>query len=110
MYVLRTCQRTTSLQCSLLDWIPSSCGANDVDVLTPIPAPLARTHTHATHTALNPHCSPYAVPSLDKAAVAYISSVRTRLGFVYLQSAGLPNPWDVLPTYFEGLLSTLVTC
>jgi hypothetical protein len=47
---------------------------------------------------------PYAVPSMD---AAFVASARQYVGYIYLQSDNLPNPWDSLPSYFSSLLAAL---
>jgi hypothetical protein len=46
---------------------------------------------------------PYGV-SLD---TAFVTKAKSAVGWVYLTDDDLPNPWDTLPPYFDGLLSAL---
>lgn len=59
---------------------------------------------HAGHDKRNFGIIPYAVPSLD---AAFVSGARQDVGFIYLTGDDLPNPWDSLSSYFDGLLSAL---
>jgi hypothetical protein len=42
--------------------------------------------------------------SLD---TTFVASAKQRVGYVYLQSDNLPNPWDSVPSYFGDLVSAL---
>jgi hypothetical protein len=67
------------------------------------------TPTRASLDAFAPtrtHCGiiPYAVAALDP---AYVASIRPDVAWIYLTDDDLPNPWDTLPSYFDGLLAAL---
>ena len=47
---------------------------------------------------------PYAITELSP---AFVKAAKECVGFMYLSDANLPNPWDVLPTYFPALLQAL---
>jgi hypothetical protein len=48
---------------------------------------------------------PHAVPSLD--APSFVASIKPYVGFIYVQSDTLPNPWDSVPSYFPALVAAL---
>jgi hypothetical protein len=47
---------------------------------------------------------PYAVPTLD---ASFVQSAKQTIGYIYITSDDLPNPWDSLPSYFSQLLGEL---
>jgi hypothetical protein len=47
---------------------------------------------------------PYKVPAMN---ASFVSTARAYVGYIYLQSDDLPNPWDSLPSYFADLLAAL---
>jgi hypothetical protein len=47
---------------------------------------------------------PHAVATLD---TAFVDAARQRVGYSYLQSDTLPNPWDTVPDYFPALVAAL---
>jgi hypothetical protein len=59
---------------------------------------------HAQYDKQNFGIIPYGIPSLD---AAFVASARLDVGFVYLTDGTLPNPWDSLSPYFDGLLAAL---
>jgi hypothetical protein len=46
----------------------------------------------------------YGVPAVDG---AFVAAVRRQVGYIYLQSDTLPNPWDTVPSYLAELLAAL---
>jgi hypothetical protein len=46
----------------------------------------------------------YGVTAVD---AGFVRAVRPHVGYIYLQSDGLPNPWDSVPSYLSELLATL---
>jgi hypothetical protein len=38
---------------------------------------------------------------------AFITAARPYVGYIYLQSDDLPNPWDSVPSYLSSLLGAL---
>jgi hypothetical protein len=47
---------------------------------------------------------PYKVPSMD---AAFVAAARPYVGYIYLQSDDLPNPWDSVPSYLSSLVGAL---
>ena len=47
---------------------------------------------------------PYDIPTLH---AEFVSAAAQYVGFVYTSNANVPNPWDVLPSYFPQLLHAL---
>jgi hypothetical protein len=47
---------------------------------------------------------PYAVPALN---ASFVAAAKPYVGFIYLTSDTLPNPWDTLPSYFGALVAEL---
>lgn len=58
---------------------------------------------HSKYPRSNFGIIPYGV-TLD---AAYVKAARSLVGYIYLQNDDLPNPWDTLPPYFDGLLAAL---
>jgi hypothetical protein len=58
---------------------------------------------HANHAPSNFGVIPYAT-AMDP---TFVREARKYVGYIYLQSDDLPNPWDSLPTYFNDLLTAL---
>jgi hypothetical protein len=58
---------------------------------------------HAKYAPSNFGIIPYAA-NLD---ATFVRSARKSVGYVYVQSDNLPNPWDSLPSYFSDLLGAL---
>jgi hypothetical protein len=46
----------------------------------------------------------YGIPSVD---ATFVTSARMDVGFIYLTNDTLPNPYDTLPPYIDGLLAAL---
>jgi hypothetical protein len=46
----------------------------------------------------------YGVADFD---AAFVAAVRSQVGYIYLQSDTLPNPWDTVPAYLSELLAAL---
>jgi len=47
---------------------------------------------------------PYNVSAMSS---TFVKQARQYVGYVYLQSDNVPNPWDSLPSYFASLLAAL---
>lgn len=59
---------------------------------------------HRNYDRSNFGVIPYGCPT---SSAAFVQSARDRVGFIYLQSDTLPNPWDTVPTYLSTLLGQL---
>ena len=59
---------------------------------------------HASHARSNFGVIPYGVSTLD---TTFVAAARPTVGYVYLQSAGMPNPWASVPAYLSDLLGAL---
>jgi hypothetical protein len=59
---------------------------------------------HASHARSNFGVIPYGVSALD---AAFVAAARPTVGYVYLQSSGMPNPWGSVPAYLSDLLGAL---
>jgi hypothetical protein len=38
---------------------------------------------------------------------SFVASAKPYVGYIYLQSDNLPNPWDSIPPYLTDLLASL---
>ncbi len=59
---------------------------------------------HTSYDKNNFGIIPYNVSSIDN---SFVQSARQYVGYIYLQSDNLPNPWDSVPGYFSALLGQL---
>jgi len=59
---------------------------------------------HASHARSNFGVIPYGVSSLD---AAFVAAARPTVGYVYLQSGAMPNPWNSVPAYLSDLVGAL---
>ena len=59
---------------------------------------------HTKYPRSNFGIIPYKVPAMN---ASFVSTARGYVGYIYLQSDDLPNPWDSLPSYFADLLAAL---
>jgi len=59
---------------------------------------------HSKYPKSNFGVIPYAVPAMN---ASFVATARQYVGYIYLQSDNLPNPWDSLPAYFADLLAAL---
>ncbi len=59
---------------------------------------------HASYDKKNFGIIPYAVSSLS---ASFVASAKQTIGWIYITSDDLPNPWDTLPSYFTQLLAEL---
>jgi hypothetical protein len=59
---------------------------------------------HASYNRNNFGVIPYAVGSLD---TSFVQSAKQYVGYIYLQSDNLPNPWDSVPPYLSQLVASL---
>ena len=62
---------------------------------------------HAKYAPENFGVIPYGVAFDPASTPAYVAAARQLVGFVYIQSDDLPNPWDTLPPFFGDLLAAL---
>ncbi len=69
-----------------------------------VPSLSAVTGWHASFPRANFGVIPYKVSSVD---TAFITAIRPYVGYIYLQSDDLPNPWDSVPTYLSSLVGAL---
>jgi hypothetical protein len=59
---------------------------------------------HAAHERSNFGIIPYGCSTLD---TAFVHAARAHVGYVYVQSDVLPNPWDSVPPYLDALVAAL---
>jgi hypothetical protein len=59
---------------------------------------------HAKYPKTNFGIIPYKVSAMN---ASFVATARAYVGYIYLQSDDLPNPWDSLPSYFADLLAAL---
>jgi len=59
---------------------------------------------HAGYDRHNFGIIPYGCASFDP---AYVQEARLHVGYVYVQSDTMPNPWDSVPAYLDGLVASL---
>ncbi len=69
-----------------------------------VPSLSAVTGWHASFPRANFGVIPYKVGSVDS---AFIAAIRSYVGYIYLQSDDLPNPWDSVPSYLTSLVGAL---
>jgi hypothetical protein len=88
------------------DLPPSYLGSADIFVVREsegLPKPLAlggvRRASREKLAAIS-----YGVSTVDP---GFVRAVRPYVGYIYLQSDGLPNPWDSVPSYLSELLAIL---
>jgi hypothetical protein len=59
---------------------------------------------HGSYDRRNFGVIPYGVPAVD---ATFVRGARDRVGYIYIQSDVLPNPWDSVPDYLNALLDAL---
>ncbi len=59
---------------------------------------------HTKYPKTNFGIIPYKVSAIN---ASFVATARAYVGYIYLQSDDLPNPWDSLPSYFADLLAAL---
>ncbi|HVT08721.1 MAG TPA: CIA30 family protein [Polyangia bacterium] len=69
-----------------------------------LPSMSAITGWHSAYARTNFGVIPYKVPALD---AAFVAAARPYVGYIYLQSDDLSNPWDSVPTYLTNLVGAL---
>jgi hypothetical protein len=69
-----------------------------------LPSMSAITGWHSSYARTNFGVIPYKVASLD---AAFVAAARPYVGYIYLQSDDLSNPWDSVPTYLTNLVGAL---
>jgi hypothetical protein len=85
----------------------SYVGTEDVILIyenSGVPSVAALGGWHASYPRTNFGVIPYAVGSLD---TSFIQSAKPYVGYIYLQSDNLPNPWDTVPSYLSALVGAL---
>ena len=89
------------------DTASSYLGTEDVILIYEsdgVPAVSALAGWHASYDRHNFGIIPYAVSSVN---TSFVASAKPYVGYIYLQSDNLPNPWDSIPTYLGDLLASL---
>lgn len=89
------------------DTIPGYIGTVDVIVVYEnlgLPSPSAVSGWHASYAKSNFASISYGVGSVNQ---TYIDSISNSMGYVYLTSGSLPNPYGALPSYFGSLVAAL---
>jgi hypothetical protein len=89
------------------DTASSYLGTEDVMLIYEsdgVPAVSTLAGWHATYDRHNFGIIPYAVSSLN---TSFVASAKPYVGYIYLQSDNLPNPWDSIPPYLGDLLASL---
>jgi hypothetical protein len=89
------------------DTSPTYVGTEDVILIyenSGVPSVAAITGWHTTYGRNNFGVIPYAVSSLD---AAFVQSAKPYVAYIYMQSDGLPNPWDSTPAYLSALIGAL---
>lgn len=89
------------------DSSPTYVGTEDVILIyenSGLPALTALTGWHTTYGRTNFGVIPYNVASLD---TSFVQSAKPYVGYIYLQSDSLPNPWDSVPSYLSALMAAL---
>jgi Spherulation-specific family 4 len=89
------------------DSSPSYVGTEDVILIYEnggLPSVTALGGWHASYNRSNFGVIPYAVGGLD---TSFVQSAKQYVGYIYLQSDNLPNPWDSVPPYLSELVASL---
>ncbi len=89
------------------DSSPSYVGTEDVILIyenSGLPSAASLGGWHAGYNRNNFGVIPYAVGSLD---TSFVQSAKQYVGYIYLQSDNLPNPWDSVPPYLSDLVGSL---
>jgi hypothetical protein len=89
------------------DSSPTYVGTEDVLLIyenSGVPSVAALGGWHASYNRSNFGVIPYAVGSFDS---SFVQSAKPYVGYIYLQSDTLPNPWDSVPPYLSELVATL---
>jgi hypothetical protein len=89
------------------DSSPSYVGTEDVLLIyenSGVPSLAALGGWHASYNRSNFGVIPYAVGSLD---ASFVQGAKPYVGYIYLQSDNLPNPWDSVPPYLSELVASL---
>jgi hypothetical protein len=89
------------------DTLPSYVGTVDTIIIyenSGLPSVGSLAGWHAQYDKHDFAIIAYGVPSLD---TAFVASARVNANFVYITNDTLPNPYDTLPTYLDGLLAAL---
>jgi hypothetical protein len=89
------------------DSSPSYVGTEDVILIYEsggLPSVSGLGGWHASYNRNNFGVIPYAVGSLD---TSFVQSAKQYVGYIYLQSDNLPNPWDSVPPYLSELVASL---
>jgi len=69
-----------------------------------LPSMSAITGWHSSYARTNFGVIPYKVASMD---AAFVAAARPYVGYIYLQSDDLSNPWDSVPAYLGTLVGAL---
>ena len=89
------------------DSSPSYVGTEDVILIYAsggLPSVAALGGWHAGYDRNNFGVIPYAVGGLD---TSFVQSAKQYVGYIYMQSDNLPNPWDSVPPYLSDLVGAL---
>jgi hypothetical protein len=89
------------------DTIPGYIGTVDVIVIyenAGLPSPSSVTGWHSSYAKSNFASISYGVDAVNQ---TYITSISNSVGYIYLTSGDLPNPYGALPSYLGGLVAAL---
>jgi hypothetical protein len=89
------------------DSSPTYVGTEDVILIyenSGVPSVATLGGWHASYNRSNFGVIPYAVGSLD---TTFVQAAKPYVGYIYLQSDTLPNPWDSVPPYLSELVASL---
>jgi hypothetical protein len=89
------------------DTAPTYVGTVDVMLIYESPGLPALSFLAGWHARFDRHnfgIIPYGVPAIDP---AYVQAARAQVGYIYVQSDNMPNPWDTVPADFDSLLAQL---
>jgi hypothetical protein len=89
------------------DTAPSYVGTVDLILIyesAGVPSLASLDGWHRNYDRGNFGVIPYGCPT---SSAAFVQSARDRVGYIYLQSDTLPNPWDTVPSYLSTLLGQL---
>jgi len=89
------------------DTIPSYVGTVDTITIyenSGLPSLSYLDGWHSNYPRSNWAIVPYNVPSLDQ---SFVTQAKNYVGYIYITSDNLPNPWNTLSAYFSTLISDL---
>jgi hypothetical protein len=91
------------------DATASYVGTVDVELIYESASLPALSYLAGWHTGYDRHnfgIIPYGVASFDP---SYVQAAAHDVGYIYIQSDAMPNPWDSVPAYLDTLVASLTS-